>query len=609
MPMKSSDTTAPIVLGTHTGVAEPPLRVFYESPELVPHNGRPWLVSWLEKRHGKSLSPLPPPAGEVTIPADFLTAHALLVGNSGSGKTRLSLHLFREHLKRGCSGVFMDFKSETIRQAIQCATDAGLDKDHITVVWPADDIGGIPGWNPFAVPLEDAEKSVGRFTSTIRGCFDSWGDRMDNLLKNAALVMAGQRLSLWELVQFIQPTNEMYRAAILRQAKQSPAWDAYPIRHEYFETDFKSVSKTESVSATLNKLTTLLSNRYLRSMLCSQDDQLQLERLWQQPRAILIHLDQDALTYDGAGLLAGMIAQNLFAIAMRKPGEIPVVLMMDELESQERYLGDSLKDILSKSRSQGIRMIGACQNIEQMSPELRRLFMGAALRAFFNLEWNDAKTVSPSLCAGNGGRDTRVSVTADPDEWVSVSAYVADGKRNRLKVTEASWKLFETVGKGALDALKMLGRASHIPTLFVLSPEDNTLIPLDAYVKGLHEGQFRFHGPTPIRVTVTFPRPVYKVEEKKTEAERTGELTKKLSNLPNREAIVKLRGGTFSHIKVTEVSFGSLPAAANFLGNGQTAIEINDTAKGRTAAIVRLSGGRAAEHNEPYKEVSSGGNL
>ena len=609
MPMKSSATTAPIVLGTCVEEADEPLKVFYEGAEMKPHKGKPWLLSWLKKRDGKVLTYPKKPIGEVTIPADWLKAHAIHVGNSDSGKTRLALHLFREQLKRGCSGVFMDFKSETIQHAIQCALDAGMSKEQITVIWPADDRHGVPGWNPFAASLDEIDNAVGRFTSTLKGCFTSWGPSMDNLLRNAGVVMSGQGLSLWELVEFIQPSSEAYRTAVLNQARTSPAWAEFPKRHEYFDTQFKSVAKTESIPATLNKLTTLISNRYLKSMLCAKTDQLRLDTLWTEPRVILIHLDQHVLSYDGAGLLAGLIAQNLFSIAMRKPGDVPVVVVMDEIESQERYLGDSLADILAKSRSQGIRMIGACQNIDQMSPRLQNLFDGANLSAYFNMTWKDAKLVAPALTTDIETRDTRVSITAHKTDWVNVAAAIVDRHGNLLNVSEASWKLFETVGRKSLKALQSIAAACNIPTLYVLSPFDQKRIRLDTYLEGVPSDLYVFTGPASIKVTVSFPRPVYKAEEKRTQSDRTELMKGKLKNLGKGECVIKIRGGAVSHIKVVDVSFARLPNPAKFLGNGQSPDVIAETVKGREAAIVALSGRRPVVNGADYQEVSEDGNL
>jgi hypothetical protein len=605
--MKTSSPTDPILLGTMTGEAEQPLKVFYDNV-LHPYRAKPWLLHWLDHRDGKKILPEKGASGGITIPGDLLTTHGLLVGKSGSGKSRLALHLFREQLRRGCSGVILDVKATTIRHAIQCALDAGLTKEQITVVWPDDENPIIPGWNPFVVPALDIEKTAGLFTSTLRK--PEWGERMTDLLKNACTVIAGQHLSLWEVVQLIRPTNEAYRAAILNQARGSEAWELYPVNHDFFKNEYvQAVRKSESPASVITRLTTLVSNRHLRAMLCAREDQLDLASLWKQQRVVLVHLNEDTLTPEGAGILAGLVAQSLFYISMRKPGNVPVTVVMDELESLERYLGDGLGNILSKSREQGIRMIGACQNIEQMSPKLRRLFMNTSVRCFFKLDHKDATLVADELSTGMGGRDIRANVTAHPDATVAIPADVTGADGTRLSVPMASWRIHERDGKGSLASVRIMGKMMRMAELFALSPLDGSLIPLESYLKGVSLSSYRFTGPDPVRAVVTFPRPIYKTEEKESAKERQDRMAQVLSNLPAREAVVKVDSGRAVHIAVTDVEFSGMPDPSDFIGNAQTAAEITQTARARTEAVERLSGTKPAKDIPTYKEISDDGNL
>ena len=56
---------------------------------------------------------------------DLLARHACVCGATGSGKTRLALHLLAEQLKAGCSVVMLDPKAETVRHLMQLAYRGG----------------------------------------------------------------------------------------------------------------------------------------------------------------------------------------------------------------------------------------------------------------------------------------------------------------------------------------------------------------------------------------------------------------------------------------------------------------------------------------------------
>ena len=201
----------------------------FDDPSLRLHQGTPWLNAWLKTRHdidAREIGALP--GGDFSIEQWLLGYHAVVFGASGSGKTRLALYLLRAQLMAGCSAVVLDYKEDTPREAAKIGRQCGLDDEDITVLWPSDPDAPVPGWNPFAVPLDDVDTAVDRFVSAVRADAGSWGDRLDAVLRNAATVIAAQGLSALELKRFIQ--RDDYREGLLRQAWGTPAWAEYPER-------------------------------------------------------------------------------------------------------------------------------------------------------------------------------------------------------------------------------------------------------------------------------------------------------------------------------------------------------------------------------------------
>ena len=402
LTLLSAETTLPspyahpfdvrmVQLGTR--VASPTLdgqaaRVFVDHPELQVHADRPYLAHWIRDRHAIEIVPaLPlPQAAQVAIPAGVLSHHALICGKSGSGKTRLALHLLREQLRAGCSAVVLEEKPETCLQALACAQEAGLRRDQVTLLWPAQSEGGMPGWNPFAVPLADVPEAVRAFVDNVLALHSGVGVNYPDLFKNAATVIAGQGLSLMELVEFLW--NPEYRRGLLAQAQASPAWERFPYQHEYFVREFSQQSLSSQASAVnpvLNKFRDLLTTDWLRRMMCAPTDTLDLASLWTRQRLVVVHL-HGSLGEEGKRLLAGMLAHSLFKIAMRKPGNVPVVLCLDELATQLRTIGDAIVQMVEKGRQQGLWAICACQHLTQLTPELRALLLSSTgLRAFFQI--------------------------------------------------------------------------------------------------------------------------------------------------------------------------------------------------------------------------------
>jgi hypothetical protein len=318
-------------------------------------------------------------------------------------------------------------------------------------------------------------------------------------------------------------------------------------------------------------------------------------------------------------MLAGMVAHSLYAVSLRKPGPVPVVLMLDELASQERAIGTAIRDICEKGRQQGLCLLAACQNLGQMPDDLRKLLLGAAVRGFFRQEPDDARRVAQFLTAGSGALVTRLSVAAEQEtEWVSAwivtgACTEADRTTGRVAVSGGAWKVFADAGKGTLEALKVLAAGSGIARLYVASPLSGERTELGTYLKGLPRADYRFHGPSPLYVSVRFPRPKVTVIERRSEAERTGDMTRMLGDLPVGEAVMKTDTGDPVRIAVTRIDFpDTLPDVRDYLRNGMSAQDVAQTEQWRQCRIDEVAGCRAVrndEHSKDFKEVSGDGSL
>lgn len=588
-----------------------PAQLFFDAPELVPHRGKPWLYSHLKKRHGLDVDARPPePAG---VPFDIshalLGRHAVLCGASGSGKTRLALHLLREHLRAGGSAVVVDFKAETIQQALAVAGEAGLEPAQITLVWPQEAQQGVAGWNPLGGEASDVRHAVRQFVDLVRASADVAGSRMWDVLTNAATVIAGQGLSLLELLRFLQSPE--YRAGVLAQALGTPAAQQFEEAHRYFEWEFAALSRNEQASYTapvLNKIRALVDIPYLKALLCANADTLDLPGLWQRPRLLAVHLDEYALGQDGVRLLSGLLAHSLFQTARRSPGSLPVCLCLDEMGMQERFLGGAICDILAMARSYNLRLLAACQHLGQLSDALRAaLLASTALRVFFRLSPDDARWVAASLATGLGSQPARVSLSLAAHsasvlpEMEAVGHAIVDHEDRPLCVSPVAWNEFSRVQAATqasereeprrLIALDVLMRLSFIPRLYVRVPGQTQTQEIAAYLAGLPANAYHFTGPAPLRLVIRFPRPRVTVLDRKSEEERTRDLARVLMDLPVQEAVARTDTGTMAHLRIVSVPFPTyLPDAYDYLTGGQSEAEIAATNEERSEEIARLAG-------------------
>jgi hypothetical protein len=626
-----------------TPTAESGLRFLCDAPELEPHAGRPWFRAYAAERLD-----LPPagleeedagaPSGAALVGHDLLARHACVCGATGSGKTRLALHLLAEQIKAGCSVVMLDPKIETIRHLLALAYSAGMAPEQVTVLSPHLSGAGAPGWNPLdagasGVPPVQAAVDV---VSVLAQSTSSWGPRMGDLLANALIVVASHGLSLFELARLLQ--RDDYREGLLRKPlpRSNGASDsaidnntfnriAYDEARDYFLSEFAAWSRSERASASgpvLNKFRELLRTPFLRSLLCARRTTLHLGSLWHRPGLVLAHLDSAALGDEGVRLLGGLLAHQLLRTAMRADGPVPVVLALDEMGVSEGFVGGAAAKILAIARSRGLRLLVACQHLDQLSGELRAaLLANTAVQAFFRLGYADARLVAASLSAGTGERVSRVAADVGkrdagglPEAWASTPHTVRDGRGEPVALSPAAAQAFwhlarKADGAAQVEGLKRLAGVSGIGRLYVHAADTKRPVELARYLKGLAPEEYRLLGTGPIRLIVAFPRPRLSVLARETEAERGQRWVKALTELPVRQAVLRLATGRTDTVQVAEVADPG--AAAGFdlsgferflstsvAGSGQSAREVEQAQSWRRAEAERVAG-RAAEAPPP----------
>lgn len=360
---------------------------------------------------------------EVAATSWALDRQACIFGAIGSGKTRLALHLIEEQLRAGCSLLAIDPKSESVRDLISCAISAGVAPEDVILIKPGED-ASIPGWNPFLSddPPDETARAMHSFFQEITDL----RERMDELMRNALTVVATHRLSLQECRPLI--ASPTYRRALLEREPPGGPNRAYRQAIRYFQEDFlrrNESGREETIQAVNNRLNALLDVPFFSALLCAGRNTLDLAELWSKQKVVIVYLDQQRLGYDGSRIVGGLLAYQAYLTAMKIGADspLPVVLALDEIGAQEKFLGQYLSTIVTVARSHHLRLLIATQDFSRISSLLlKALIKNAQFRAFFQLGEEDAREVSATFAArteGNKGGDRRLELSAEGtwEEW------------------------------------------------------------------------------------------------------------------------------------------------------------------------------------------------
>lgn len=550
----------------------------------------PWFRPYLEMKLNEKLPYNQETIGNpVSINRELRNAHIMVAGGSRSGKSCVSLHILRAHLKAGYSAVLMDVKEDTIKQALVVAEEAAIPKEAISVLWPEDPTYGVPAYNLFKPQDGKIAEAVQEFTELIHKCSGSWGVVIDDLFKNACAVVAAQGLSIYELGRFfIQPA---YRKALVQRARNTAAWELFPVQHEALAYEFLSKKESDQArdcSAVFNKWREVIRSDYMLNMFSGTGDDLDLGGLWQKQRIILVHLHERKLGADGLKLFAGLLTQKLYNHAMSREGGNRVVVFLDEIGSTETASGTIISDIVSKAASQNMQLICACQFMDQMSPKLREsLLTSTDVKISLKLSQGDAIHVARGLSFGTGKHVNKVVVSPGG----------GPGEKMTFRIMKSPTAAFN--GEAASHAAVMSlnnehGRyIDHVkPRLYLQNLRTWEIYPLtDFLIDSLPETGVRLLETSGSSsrwiVEVDLPPMSVRVAERTGEGEYGSLLTKKLMNLGKQRAIVKI-GDRIEGIRTSDIHFPNpLPGVGPYL-RGQTWEEITRIRERRSATIADL---------------------
>lgn len=357
-----------------------------------------------------------------------LAHHAVLFGDTGTGKTRLLTHLLAVQLEQGHSLVYLNPKETSIHTLLGICETIGIAPEQVHVVSPAFP-EAVPGWNPLRSNLPMGQ-AVSKLADMARTLIGDWGSRLDSIFKAGLVILGTHGYTIGELSRLL--TDDAFRESLMAKPGQSRSYDSAVA---YFQVQFPGAVKADknAIPAVLNKVEKLLESDFLAELLTAPANTINLGTFFDRQQVVLFHLDESTLFTSGVSLLAGLITQEMFFLASRPPGRQQVILALDEIGIMKTYVEEPLAKIARLSRESGLRLLVSGQEISVLSGTLETVFKQAAVRLFLRLNHDDADSAAKVL---------RGSVLPHPDEieeLVYEDEYDAAVAEWNKQFTPAAW--------------------------------------------------------------------------------------------------------------------------------------------------------------------------
>jgi hypothetical protein len=262
----------------------------------------------------------------VALSSDAARLHLGLFGKTGSGKSTVLIRLILDALAEGIGGVFCDPK-DAIETLINHVPPEHAEK---VIVLDVAMPGPIPGLDLFA---DDPVMTSDVILSILKGVTDGWGPRIERYL----------RLGLRSLQALPDPVLydclRLYMEPGLRRLVMGRISDPV-IAAEWraFEDGLSLAEQQAFVAPALARITDVLSRPALRAVLSQPNPKLNIERLLNEGRWLLVALSPGTLGEPAANLLGGIVTYLVSAAVEKRAAISPsqrrqVMLVLDELQS------------------------------------------------------------------------------------------------------------------------------------------------------------------------------------------------------------------------------------------------------------------------------------
>jgi len=251
-----------------------------------------------------------------------------------------------------------------------------------------------PLYNPNNIPKHLVASGIVQVFKKI--WIDSWGPRLEYILRNAILALLEQPGNTLLAVPRLL-IDDRFRNKIIKQVKDPIVRNFWAVEYE----QYPKVFKTETISPIQNKVGQFLSASIMRNILGQTKTKFDLLDVMDSGKILLLNLSKGKIGEDNSSLLGSLMLSQLYLAAQRRtnmPEEKrkDYYLYIDELQS---FVTDEFPSILAEARKYRLNISGmANQFISQLPESLASAILGnVGTLISFCLGSEDAEIIAREL--------------------------------------------------------------------------------------------------------------------------------------------------------------------------------------------------------------------
>ena len=320
-------------------------------------------------------------------------AHVLVIGKTGTGKSSLLKTLVCQDLARGDGCALFDPHGDLFREVVALLPEQ---RRSDVIRFDTTDPGLVVGFNPLAqVPEGRQVLAASAFLDVFRRQWeDSWGPRLEHILRNAILTLLDQPgATLADVLPLL--SDKAYRRSLLFYVRNAQVREFWLKEYESYPYNLRAAA----IAPIQNKVGAFLTNPILHRIL-THPEPIDLRRIMDERKVLLVNLAKGYVGGDGAALLGALLVASIgwtaFGRADRSEDERPdFFVYLDEFHN---FTTLTMTTMLSELRKYGVGFVLAHQYLGQLDRAVQdAIFGNVGTIIAFRVGYRDAEVLSKEL--------------------------------------------------------------------------------------------------------------------------------------------------------------------------------------------------------------------
>jgi hypothetical protein len=318
-------------------------------------------------------------------------AHMYVLGKTGTGKSTLLETLIRQDMSRGHGLALLDPHGDLVEKVL---SEVPEERRGDLVHFDATDATRPLGFNPLEpVAAKYCPLAASGLLSVFQHIWaDSWGPRLEHILRNAILALLEQpHATLADIPRLL--TDAAYRKQAVTKVTNEQVRDFWLKEYAGYPARFRA----EAIAPIQNKVGAFLANPLINRIVTQERSAFRLRAVMDEGKILLVNLSKGKIGADTSTLLGSLLVSRLGLAALSRAdqpeeGRRDFYLYLDEFHN---FTTLSLAGMLSELRKYRLNLILAHQYLAQLDERLLQAILGnIGTIISFRIGPQDAETIS-----------------------------------------------------------------------------------------------------------------------------------------------------------------------------------------------------------------------